>query len=109
MDQSGRSWFDQLKNSIDRCNDLLDLLWDAWVIKPILRWRKWRCNRAKLYLLRHDANYREKFLENKRIRDQVRERDPDTALGQLPTDGKLLPNGKLPELRWPQKDPTKGL
>lgn len=51
---------------------LADRLWRALVIRPIFRYQAWRCERAKAYLLRHDASFREAFIGNQVVCERNR-------------------------------------
>jgi len=49
--------------------DLGDSLFRALVTQNILKYRTWRCARAKAYLLRHDDSYRRQWIEMRSFAD----------------------------------------
>lgn len=72
------------------------------VIRPVIRWQAWRCERAKAYLLRHDESYRSQYagLEIVRRRERLYE------AGVSPNDPSI-PNrwdieDELPDRAWPR-------
>lgn len=81
---------------------LLDELWRALVIRPVLHYQAWRCKRAKRYLLRHDQQYRSQYAGN----EIVRRREKLYAGGASPL-GPTIPDRwtlehEMPPMAWPR-------
>jgi hypothetical protein len=91
---------DRLEGLIDIGEELLRL----FIIRPILSWRRWRCTRAKQYLLHNDPTYRRHYVED----EVVRRRNHLYNQGISPVDPSVPDSWsvseELPPLRWPQKE-----
>jgi len=75
--------------------------WHVFVIRPVLKFQKWRCRRAREYLLTHDAEYREIHLDE----EITRKRQMFYGAGGSPTEV-YLPDRwtmeeELPPMSWP--------
>jgi hypothetical protein len=81
--------------------NVLAKLYRAIIIRPIFAHQKWRCDRAKQYLLRHDRNYRSQYAGI----EIVKRRDKLYSTGMSPIDPSLPDRYTLedamPPMAWP--------
>lgn len=78
-------------------------LWHVLVIRPIIVWQAYRCERAKDYLLRHDHDYRFDHVSD----ELVRRRNMLYQRGVDPLDPKIPDRfdieEEMPDMSWPHQ------
>jgi hypothetical protein len=97
-------WLDkEVDRLIDSIVDIGGGLWRALVIRPMLRYQAWRCQRAKDYLLRHDLRYRQQHIDN----EVVRRHSQLYSAGVSPADpfvpDRWTVEDEMPRMAWPNK------
>lgn len=79
--------------------NLLEELQRSLLIRPLLHFRAWRCERMKRYLLLHDYNYRDNYIGMEIVRQRERLRDDH---GNFPS-GVRIPDRSSVEAELPRK------
>lgn len=71
------------------------------VVRTVLAWQQWRCERARAYLLRHDFPYRSAHIGH----EIVRRREELYSAGVSPSDPRVPDlwtlEAELPPMSWP--------
>ncbi len=83
--------------------DFLDSLWRLLVVRPVFRYQRWRCQRARAYLLRHDSDYRDQYVGQ----EIVHRRNKLYAQGVSPMDSSIpdrwTVEEEMPPMAWPRR------
>ena len=91
----------RLDEDFFRPESLIERLWRAFVIRPVLMWQEVKCARAKAYLLKHDRSYRASYISNEVVlrRNELYDAGVSPDDPRIPTLGSVAE--ELPPLSWP--------
>lgn len=80
---------------------LVDSLYRALLVRPVMAWQAWRCERCKQYLLRHDSGYRSSFIDNEIVTGRIEHYNSGGSPADPSLPDRWSVKDELPPMAWP--------